>query len=68
MSKQFTFDKKNGQKVLKAFLYSVASAFLVAVIAFLPELSFPEGSYLVVLVPLVNALAVAALQYFKAQE
>jgi hypothetical protein len=55
-SKAFSFNKEDGVKILQAFGYSLASASLAALIAFLamPDLQVPQWA--VPLVPIVNAL------------
>lgn len=62
-SKRFSYDKEDGANLLKVLGYSVASALLAALIAFLalPGLEVPP--WVVPLIPAINVALVAVKKF-----
>ena len=63
MSARFSLVRDDAEKILKVLAYSVASAVIAALISLVSDAKVPTE--LVILVPLVNTLLVAAKKFFE---
>ena len=63
MSARYSLAREDGQKILKALLYSVASAGIVALMGLISTATVPPE--FLFLVPLVNAVLVAIKKFVE---
>lgn len=66
MSKKYQLNKEDGAKILKAFVFSLASSVIAFFIALIPSLDIP-AEY-VFLVPIVNGALYTAKRFFDGEK